>query len=484
MLARSVRLSIPRMLLFGWLVVTGCSQPRPYRSTVDALSPTAFQESASSPIQLASFVEEPDKSEPEPETLPEPRKTVKSKTGVSLTQLEQETLARNPRLLQLFDEYRSASARSRYVSKLPDPKIGAGVFANPVETAAGSQRAFFNVSQVIPWLAKLDALEQQAILEALAVRTDLDAERLRLLSAVRVGWAKLYIIGKQIEVAEANQILLKSLIELANARIATGTATQGDVLSGSLELTKIEERLLDYRRQETGVIAELNRLAVRPPETPIELPETIETTPIEQTADSLFELAVQSQPEIQAALLRVQAARWGVTVARLMRRPEFMLTANTFVTDNNRPASKLFTVGQDPFSFAVQLSVPLGREKYDAIRDEAVFKQSAMQRGVDVLSDRYSASILDLLAEYRRTSETAALYKSTILPQAEQTLEADQSAYANGSVEFDRVITDLRNLLTLQIGYHESVGAQSIAMARLQQLAGRDFITVSKPTNK
>ena len=240
-------------------------------------------------------------------------------------------------------------------------------------------------------------------------------------------------------------------------------------------MTKIEERLLDYRRQQVGITAELNRLAARPANTPIAIPETIAFTPIEQDSEALMQLAGQFQPEIQAALLRVQAARWGVTVARLMRRPEFMLSANTTITDDNRAPNPRFDVGQDPFSMGLQLSVPLGQEKYDAIRDEALFKQYATQRGVDDIRDRYSADILDLLAEYRRATETAELYKSTILPQAEQTLEADQSSYANGNVEFDRVITDLRNLLTLEVGYHQAVGGQSIAAARLRQLAGRDF---------
>ena len=208
MLARSVPLPIPAMLLFVWFALAGCSQQRAYRSGVDALPITNFQETTPSQIQLASHVEEPDGSKSESEALPLPKVAQPSKS-VTLSKLEQETLARNPRLLQLFDEYRSASARSRYVDKLPDPKIGAGIFLSPVETAAGSQRAYFNVSQVIPWLAKLDAQEQQAILEALAIRTDLDAERLRLLSMVRVGWVKLYIIGKQIEVAEANQTLIE-----------------------------------------------------------------------------------------------------------------------------------------------------------------------------------------------------------------------------------------------------------------------------------
>ena len=104
-----------------------------------------------------------------------------------------------------------------------------------------------NLSQTIPWLGKLNAKQQQASLEAFAIRAERDAERLNVLAAVRTGWYRLYVIDKQIETTIANQKLLKSLVDVANARIATGKASPGDVLLGTLELSQLEERLLTFR---------------------------------------------------------------------------------------------------------------------------------------------------------------------------------------------------------------------------------------------
>lgn len=402
----------------------------------------------------------------------------------SLERLIDTAINHNPRLIRLYQEFQAASARSNYVDKLPDPKLGANVFGKPIETAAGSQRANMSLSQTIPWLARLNAEQQRACLEAMAVRAELAAERLRVIAQIRAGWYRMYVLDRQIEIAKANQELLKSLIEVANARIATGQASQGDVLLGTLEITQLEERLLTYHRQRLGVEAEINRLVGRPASTPIRSPNKLDVGVSELSANAIHQIALNNQPEIEAAYLRAQATRWGVEVARLMRRPEFTISANYFFTDDNRPPTPVVNVGEDTWAIGVQVSLPLGRQKYDAMENEAGWKHQAAHSTVDELADRYNSLIVDLIAESNRAAETAELYRSTILPQARQTLSADQQSYSTGTVEFDRVIQDFRNLLTLELGYHKSIGDLAIANARIQQIAGQDLPFSTSPASR
>lgn len=392
----------------------------------------------------------------------------------TLESLEQIALDENPQLAKLYQEYEAAAARASYVDKLPDPRIGANVFVNPLQTMSGSQRANLSFMQMIPWLGKLDAEAQRAHFEALAVRAEYQSARLEVISKIRVGWYRLYVIDKQIATTLANQQLLESLIEIANARIATGGASQGDVLLGTLELSELQERLLALRRQRIAVASAINRLTGRDPETSIAGPKEIVVATPDWTVAELAYLAGESQPEIQASDLRTQATRWGIEVARLTRRPELTLTANYFVTDDNRPASTVVNVGEDPWSLGAQITVPLWRDKYDAMEDEAMWKHYAAHSAEEDLRLRYEALLLDLLAEVRRAAETAELYQSTILPQSRQTLAADQEAYANGTVEFDRVIRDYRSLLTLELGYYQALGDLAIAVAQIRRAVGFD----------
>jgi outer membrane protein TolC len=416
-------------------------------------------------------------TEPLDSTNPPDADPIAPVNSLELDSLVATALDQNPRLIRLYREYQAAAARAQYVDKLPDPKLGANIFGNPIETAAGSQRANMSLSVTVPWLARLDAQQRQACLEAMAIRAEYAAERLRVISGVRAGWYRLYVIDKQIEATQANQELLESLIGVANARTATGNASQGDVLLGTLELSKLEERLLADRKQRRAVEAEVNRLVGREAATSIASPEDVPLHVIELDATTIHQFALESQPEIAAARLRIQATCWGIEVARLNRRPELMLSASQFFTDDNRPATPIVNVGEDPWALGVQVSVPLWHEKYDAMRNEAAWKHHASHASIEELSDRYESLILELTAEAQRAVETARLYQATILPQARQTLAADQQSYTNGNVEFDRLIQNYRSLLTLEFGYHQAVGELAIANARIQQAAGRDLAT-------
>ena len=383
--------------------------------------------------------------------------------------------AENPKLEQLDREYRSAVSRSQWKDQLPDPRIGANIFINPIETAAGSQRAALSLSQTIPWLDRLNAEQQQACLEAMALRSEYLTEKLRLTAEIRVAWHQLYLLDKQVEIAETNRQLLESLLNVANARIATGNASQGDVLLATLELSKLEQQLLNYRKQRRTTEIEINRRLGRSNDAAIDGANDLSLLVPELDAPSIFQLAKSHQPALEAARLRLQAAQWGIAIARLRRRPEMTLSASYFPTDDNRLSSSQVDVGQDPWSLGLQVTLPWSREKYEAIADEANLTQEAAQSSLESLEDQYEAKIWSLVTEATRAADTANLHLTSILPQARQTLAADQKSYASGAVEFDRVIQDYRSLLILETGYYQAIRDLAVAVAQLQQAAGTDL---------
>lgn len=397
-----------------------------------------------------------------------------------LDKLLREALKKNRELRKLRNEYQAAAARSRSLGYLPDPRIGTTIFGAPIETAAGSQQAQIAISQALPWFGRLDAEEKQACFEALVVQSEYVAEGLRVLEDIRKAWSRIYVVDRQIEITNANQSLLTTLIDVASTRLAAGEGSPGDVQLATLELAKLEERLLLYRQQRKSIQAELNRLVGNPPATTVVPSAWLPVQFIDLDADAIFEITKESQPTLKTARLRTQATRWGIEVARLQKRPELMLSASYFVTDSNRPASPLLDAGQDPWAIGLQVSLPIGKDKYDAIRDTAAWKHQSAHADEDDLLAKYEAMIPQLVYEADRARATFELYTTTILPQARQTLEVDQESYANGGVEFDRVVQDYRNLLTLELGRYQAIGDLAVANARIQRAAGRDLPEMTK----
>ena len=395
----------------------------------------------------------------------------------ALVDLESLAQAMNPRLLRLSQQARAAEAKTYYVDKLPDPTVGANVFAAPIETAAGSQRANLSVMQMIPWLSRLDAQSQQALFEALSAQQLYEAERLKVVGDVRTLWYRLYVLSKQIEINRTNVEILRPLVDVASARLEAGGGSARDAWLGQLELGRLDEQLLTLRQQVVSTKAELNRAIGRDTDHPISVPENLQPALPDWTHGMLRQIAWEQQPEVAAAELQAQATCWGIEVARLKRRPDFSLNANWFAIDDNRPTPNVVDVGRDAWSIGAQVSVPLWHHKYDAMEEEAMWKHSASHASVDDVMQRYDALLRDLWERAKTAAETAELYQTTLLPEAEQALDADIDAFPNSQVDLDSIVRDFRSVLLLQSGYHRAIGELAMALARIQQAVGTDLAT-------
>jgi outer membrane protein, heavy metal efflux system len=397
----------------------------------------------------------------------------------SLEELEVLALANNAALRRMQQEAAAEWAQTGYVSKLPDPTISSMFYLPPMNYDPDRLVAELQVMQMIPWVERLKAEGRRAHLEALAAENAFLSERLRVVAEVRMNWYRLYVLGKQIETTEADQAQLKSLIHTANARVATGDAQPGDVLMGTLELSSLQEQLLTYRQELESTNAELNRLAGRDARVPIWPPRTIQVEMPNWDHDLLRTIAMNAQPELNAARLRTAATRWGIEVARLKRRPDVTISGGWMAMD--APGAMMADAGADSWTLGVSTNLPIYHGKYDAMVAEASREHMAAHASEDEVAFQLDARLRDLWAQAQAAQRTISLYETSILPQARQTFEADQQSLVNNSVSFDRVVRDYRTLLSLQLGYHKALGQLATVLARIRQTVGVDLLATPEP---
>ena len=437
---------------------------------IRAVEAGSFSEHFSPPTHSAPFA-------PENGVFPVSHEEVAGNdaTNALLPELVAAAQAANPRLRRLEQEAAAAWDRVPQVRALPDPMVQGTVFGEPMVMGDGRQRGTFMVSQMLPWFGRLNAQGQQAASEAMMLQQEADAERLRVTADVKSAWYRLYLLGQQTRIDEANAELLESLIEVASSRIAVGEATQGDVLLATVELGRLEEELITLRQQVASSRAMLNRLLNRPSETPLPLPDelTVEYEPA--GLDELRTLAAAHQPEIAAAQLRTQATAWGICAARLERVPDLTVSYERMFMQMDAHG------GSDPWQVGAGINLPIWSRKYNAIQSEAARRHFAANAAVEDVVREYDALIFDLLEQARAAYNTSELYGETLLPQARQTLDADQQAYAQGQVEFDRVVADVRSVLMLEIGYRRAQTNLATALAELERAVGTDWRRMAQP---
>jgi len=436
---------------------------QPIQPTPDATEPPAV-----TPVFRIQFVEDvPGISEP-PDTLPEPKRDADH-----LEELVQQAIANHPELRRLRATAGEAWARVPQVKALPDPMAQGTVFGEPMMMADGETRGTFMISQTIPSLKRLDARAQQAAFEALMNQQAVLAAEQRITADVREAWYRLSLLQQLLQLNEANEQLLRSLVTIASSQVEVGRATAGDIILATLELSRIEEERLQLRQQVASRTAIMNQLLNRPADRPISTVNRLADTDAyptlasETSLDALRAIALEQQPEIAMARLRTEATAWGIRIAKLERVPDLTLRYEHMFMSMN-PGMH----GSDPWQLGAGINVPLSGKKYNAVRQEAAHKHFAAHAGVEEVIRANETMLLDFLEQARAAEQTASLYQQTILPQIRQALDSDQRAYGQGTVQFERVTANARNLLTAESAYHRAITDMAISLARLEQAAG------------
>jgi cobalt-zinc-cadmium efflux system outer membrane protein len=398
------------MAAAGTLVVlVGCRHPAaqvhaPSGADSSANSPLASPATPANssanphpPVSLASHQEQPEGLVRPVEPPPVPPETVPAPEPQpieSLESLEAFALSNNPALRRMQEEAAAAWAKTGYAAKLPDPTISSMFFIPPMNFEPDRQVAELQVMQMIPWLSRLDAEAQRANVEALAAEQLYRAERLRVLGELRIAWYRLYVLEKQIRTTEADKAQLRSLIESAGARIATGDAQPGDVLMATLELSNLEEQQIGYRQQIVATSAEINRLVGRDARVPVGVPLALQAELPSWNHDLLREVAFRMQPELEAARLQTVATRWGIEVARLRRRPDVTVSGGWIPMD--APGMVMPGAGADSWTLGVSASIPIWHRQYDAMVTEASREHFAAHASEEEVAQRLDALLKDL----------------------------------------------------------------------------------------
>ncbi|MBX3422309.1 MAG: TolC family protein [Pirellulaceae bacterium] len=390
-----------------------------------------------------------------------------SSNGQALVELVDFAIANHPEIRRLRANTREAWARVPQLRALPDPMARGSVFGEPMMMVDGQTRGTLMISQTLPYLKRLDARAQQASFEAMINQQIVRAAEQRIAADVREAWYRLYLLEKLLQINEANEQLIRSLVSVATAQVEVGRATSGDVILGTVELSRTEEERLQLRQQLALRKAIFNQLLNRPADSLVTIPDALDNPSFELSLETLREIALNQQAEIALAQLRTQATAWGVQIAKLERVPDLTLNYEHMFMRMNPGMSN-----SDPWQIGAGINIPLWHQKYAAMRQEASWKHCAAHLEIEEVIRANEVMLLDYNEQVRAADRTARLYLITILPQIRQGFEADQRAYEQGAVQFERVIANARNLLTAESAYYRALTDKAIALARLEQTVG------------
>lgn len=389
---------------------------------------------------------------------------------VTLSDLLREVAAKNPELAALRRQVDVLRQRPAQERGLAPPMAEAQIWQWPIDTLnpANTNMYMVMIGQDFPGRGKRDLRAAVAEKDIALAESDATIRARQIINEIKQAYAALFIARKAIDVHLASVDLLRQIADVSQARYATGRISQQDVLKPVVELSKLHNDIIMFDEQANLATARINVLLDRAPETPIgPLVEPREETLLPATAD-LQRLAIERQPELQRAHLEVERAEAELASARRGYAPDFSVQGGYMLLPNQTDGI-LARVG------VTWPKAPWSRGKIDArVAEQTAAVDAAKARG-RAMENRVRLAVQDAYVRATAAQERAALLRTTILPQSDQTLQVSRVAYQTDRVEFQALIENERTLLDAQLDYFRSLSDFSQALADLERAVGIDL---------
>src|SRR5207245_10326448 len=128
---------------------------------------------------------------------------------------------------------------------------------------------------------------------------------------------------------------------------------------------------------------------------------------------------------------------------------------------------------RDGFGGMVTMSLPFSfwtKPKYDAGVREAAANQDAAKAAYEALKNQVLFEIKDLLAKIEAAEKLVTLYRTTVIPQAQHTLESARAGYQAGKTEFLALLDAQRAVEDFLLDYYASINALGVRIEELDRV--------------
>ena len=348
--------------------------------------------------------------------------------AVSIAVRKQDPTVTGPR-----ERAAALSERAIADSQLADPTVSVGLLNLPVDTFSFTQepvtQAKIGLQQQFPAGKTRSITRQRRVAEAGVEDARALLQETQIKLDTRTNWLELYYwLGARGKVAESHQAV-KELVSIAKSVFATGRQNSQDVLRAELELSLLDDRLIDVRRQADLARANLARFvgrgaASRP------LASGLPRLPGAPPEATLRRMLVQ-HPAVLVEDTRIEVRDSDIDLAREQYKPRFSVGVE-YGARGGRPD---FLTGK------VGMSLPFFTGNRQDRNLSAAHRQHASALlGRDARLLELDKALVRAYANWQRNGDRIRLYGDVVVQRAADTTRASLTAYRSGVSDFAELI--------------------------------------------
>lgn len=384
-------------------------------------------------------------------------------------------LKNNPGLKAAFYKWKSSFKKISKEFSLPDPQFTFTEYVESVETRVGPQERAYSINQKLPLPDKLWIRKRKAFKASEEEYHNFEKIRLDLIYKITDTYYEYAYLSKAVLLMEENIKLLKNFESVAQAKYKSALAENQDLLKVQVELGKLENDLISLKDLQRPLVARLNALLNLPKATLLPWPkESLEDTVMQgkyNEIDALYEIVKEKNPEIQALTQRVETSKDALKLAKREYFPD-LTVGFTQIETGDAINPSLADSGKDAQMVMFSVNVPLWINSLNAGVQEAKATVEASENSLANKENELLSQVALVHYKLRDSLRQSGLYKDALLPKATQTLNATQSGYEGGKVDFLSLIDAQRVLLNFQLAYYRHNANFYQRLSELQSLLG------------
>ncbi|MAB81545.1 MAG: hypothetical protein CMJ89_19565 [Planctomycetes bacterium] len=392
----------------------------------------------------------------------------------TLPDLIDRLLRANPQLEAQRQRVFAEDERAPQEKSFADPILSVRWFFEEIQTRTGPQEWALGIHQQLPGFGKRHFRERAALAHADTQGAYQTHLRSKLILEVRRAWCELFYLERARAILQKNLGLIERLGEVVRTRYAVGEADFADLTRTQIEKAQVESRLVGLVDRRRPLCARMNALLARPSDAALPRPTTLPPgSGSLPTNAKLFEELERTNPALVALRLEREAAEAKSSLARIAERPDWKVGLEYIRTgDALDPLAP--DAGEDPVLASLSFNLPLRSRRYRAMERETRARLRAATASLEAKTDALHAALEEELYAWREARRLVVLNQESLVPHANQLLEATETAYRSGSASFWELVDTERSRLEFELKLERARTDQALSAARLDDLLGRD----------
>lgn len=404
--------------------------------------------------------------------------SVNGEKPLKLDDLIAEALQNNPQLRAARNQTAAARTRIDQATSWDAPQLGVEFYQTPVQSFPnpvknGMETDYF-IQQMFPFPGKLSAMGRAAEANASMFDQRYKALERKILRELKSAYYELYLVQRKIQINAENQDLMRRFVEIANKQYEVGMGKQPDILRAQTELSTLINDGINLQKEKRAIEAMINTILSRPANAPLGYVPDIEVNIPQWTFEQLRPLALEARPELKAMNFNIEMNKAELSLSKREYFPDLM--ARVMYKD-------MAMTSNDFWSVMVGVSIPLSPWSSGKYTSKVEENQLNVKRAEEEYSNMINMTLFEVQnanVRVQTNQNLVLLYKNTVIPQAEQTLQSTIAAYQTGKTEFLMLIDAYRMVLMAKLDYQMAVMNYMASQAALEQAVGLDIREIAE----